>query len=189
VSDIGRQVIVCDCETTGLDLLHDWPIEVACVNVATFEEFYFVPQPPPGAFDNAGPALTINKYFERRVYEQIGMHSWHGLLEFLRGQTFAGSNPAFDSIMLLRGWQQFSQAKKMRDVWHHRLLDLAAYSAPALGVRPWELKGLHDVCDKLGVKNTLEHSALHDARATAECFRILQAQYGRFATDEAASGA
>lgn len=174
-----RNLIVCDCESTGLDMLKDWPIEIACVNVATHEEYYFVPIPPPGAFDEAGAALTINRYFERKVYEEQGIMSWQGLWAFLRGNTFAGSNPAFDAILLLRGWKHFSQAKKIEAPWHHRLCDLAAYAAPALGVHPWELQGLHDVCKALGVQNPVEHSALHDARVTAECFRILMAEYAK----------
>lgn len=177
-----RQLVVVDSETTGLDLLKDWPIEVACVNVATYEELYFVPVPPPGAFDAAGPALTVNKYFERRVFEDSGLVTWRDLWQFLFNSTFAGSNPAFDAIMLLRGWQHYSQAKKVEAPWHHRLADLAAYAAPALGVPAGELPGLHDVCKALGVSNALEHSALHDARATAECFRILQREYSKTRT-------
>lgn len=177
-----RRLVVVDTETTGLDVLRHDVLEIACVDVDTHEEFYFVPVPPEGAFDRADPdALRINRYFERGVYEyRGGAETWYSLWRFLKGCTFAGSNPAFDSIMLLRGFHLTSQSARSKTLpsWHHRLADLAAYAAPALGVSPSESKGLADVCKALGVPPG-DHTAKADARATADCFRILAKQYSR----------
>jgi len=46
-------------------------------------------------------------------------------------------------------------------------------------LQPYELEGLAHICDRLGVKNDEQHTALADARATAECFRILTKKYGK----------
>ena len=63
-------------------------------------------------------------------------------------------------------------------LWHHRLADLAAYAAGALGIPPNELVGLGDICTRLDVDPGVAHSALDDAKATAECFRRLTAMRG-----------
>lgn len=175
----GRRLVVVDCETTGLDVLRHWPIEIAAVDVVTGEEFYFVPKPPDGAFDDAdGAALALNRYFERRVFDHIGETSWYYLWLLLRNATFSGSNPTFDATMLLRGYKESLGVKKIDQPWHHRLCDLAAYAAPAMGVPPTQTKGLKDVCDALGVPPG-DHTALGDVRATADCFRKLIVEYNR----------
>ena len=175
-----RQLIVIDTETSGLNLLRHHPIEIAAVNVATRKELYFVPTLPPGVIDQAdGDALQINRYFERGVHKHAGTEaSWWRLWQMLEHNTLAGSNPAFDSIMLLRGYTNHTGAQP-KPSWHHRLADLAAYAAPYLGLQPYELEGLAHICDRLGVKNDEQHTALADARATAECFRILTKKYGK----------
>lgn len=175
VTDEPRQLIVVDTETTGL---HDDAaiLEVVAINVATGEELNFVPFVSQEELGRAQPqAMRINRYYERGVFEIIlGQHDtalyYHYLTNMLWGNTFGGCNPAFDA-RLIRGKGTISR------VWHHRLADLAAYAGPALYLAPNELVGLADICDRLGVRNEDPHTALGDARATAECFRILTQHY------------
>jgi hypothetical protein len=101
---------------------------------------------------------------DRLVQPPVNRRNYQDLSKMLEGNTFAGSNPTFDSQRLK--WHT-------NVVWHHRLLDLAAYSAGVLRLPPNHLQGLEWVCKELGVENTEPHSALGDARATAECFRKL----------------
>lgn len=185
-----RQLIVVDTETTGLIPGRHWPIEVAAVNVVTGEELHFVPALPEGALDHAsGEALAINRYFERRLFAQRlawnGTESrWDDLWEMLAGNTLGGSNPTFDADMIVRGYTSaihggFPSGTRPtpKPVWHHRLADLAAYAAGAFRLPPTELVGLGAVCERLGIQNEGEHTALGDARATAECFRKLERLY------------
>lgn len=167
-----RDIIVIDCETTGLGE-GAAILEVAAVNVATGIEFQFAPYVVKGDIAHAEPkALQINRYFERGVWEHMAMPDktddlFDDLRKILTGNTFAGSNPTFDSNLI---------AKHTDRVWHHRLLDLSAYCAGVMGWPPNHLQGLEWVCRELGVENTEPHSALGDARATAECFRLLMAR-------------
>lgn len=162
-----RQIVVVDIETTGLHA-NAKILEVAAVNVGTGEELYFAPHVDGDAFKWAeGRAMQINRYFERGVWDHVltqdATHDRYiKLAEMLVDNTFAGSNPTFDSSRLPIG-----------NGWHHRLLDLSAYAAGVLGLHPGELPGAHTVCELLGVENEEEHSALGDARAAAECFRRL----------------
>lgn len=187
-----RQLVVCDVETTGLTPGLHLPIEVAAVNVASGEELHFVPKVPKGTFDNAADeALQINRYFERGLYKLrpsswvVTDNAYGDLWEMLSGNTLGGSNPAFDAAMLTAGFAAAREnsartfAPFMREPWHHRLADLAAYAGPALLLAPNELVGLAQICERLGVKNEDEHTALGDARATAKCFRILTEHYGK----------
>ncbi|RFZ11224.1 DNA polymerase III subunit epsilon [Mycobacterium marinum] len=180
----SRQLIVVDVESTGLSPGVHLPIEVAAVNVDTGEHLYFVPKVPEGTFDNAdGEALAINRYYERGLYKQRP-HTWPpthadycNLWDMLSGNTFAGCNPAFDSQMITAGFSAIRGAEFIPRPWHRRLADLAAYAGPALHLAPNELVGLADICARLGVTNHAEHTALGDAQATAECFRILTQHY------------
>ena len=168
---MSRDVIVVDTETTGL--VDPVVLEIAALNLTTGEEFRVVPHVARGVFVNADPiALSINRYYERRVFEDMlespdaNKNAYEWLGNMLKGNTFAGCNPAFDSPLIAKliGGQNY----------HYRLWDLSAYAAGALHLD--ELPGLHTVCELLGVENDDEHSALGDARATAECFRILRAR-------------
>lgn len=162
-----RQIVVVDIETTGLHA-NAKILEVAAVNVVTGEELYFAPHVDGDAFKWAEPqALQINRYFERGVWDDMLTRDatkdhWNKLEDMLVDATFAGSNPTFDSSRI-----------PIAEVWHHRLLDLSAYAAGTLGIHPGTLPGAHKVCELLGVVNEEEHSALGDARATAECIRKL----------------
>ncbi|AMT72069.1 3'-5' exonuclease [Mycobacteroides immunogenum] len=171
---MSRQLVVCDIETTGLGP-QCAPIEVAAINVDTGQTLAFVPYIDfkdyavaiePGAF-------KTNRYFERGVYEamltpeETGKH-WGQFEDMLRGNTFAGCNPAFDARVA---------ARACAPSWHYRLADLAAYAAPALGRDPSGLPGLADVLTALNVENRCPHSALGDAEATAKAFVKLRDFY------------
>lgn len=185
-----EHLFVVDLETTGLGAAAAI-LEVAVVNVWTDDEVYFVPYVTPAAFGAAEPqAMAINRYYERRVFENaLGfeetLNMFAGLQTALIGQTFGGSNPAFDATILAR--QQVAAPAiadsavfglPMGAVWHHRLADLSAYAAGVLGLSLTELPGLSTVCELLDIRNEDPHSALGDARAAANCFRVLTRRSG-----------
>lgn len=177
---MSRDLIVVDLETTGLNPTIHKILEVAAINTATAEIIHFVPAISAEALGMAdGYAMQINRYYERgawkhaltegATYEQYGR-----LGEMLTGNTFAGCNPRFDADFLA----QMLNSEFQPEPWHHRLADLSAYAAGALGIPPNELVGLGDICARLGVDPGVAHSALCDAKATAECFRRLTALKG-----------
>lgn len=174
-----RQLVVVDLETTGLDTETCHILEIAAVNVTTGQEFYLAPFVPQSVFaePESAMALSINRYFERRVFEvadrtnRDAQTRTYELREMLRGNTFAGSNPTFDYTLLRRDYREIEP--------HYRLADLAPFAAGVLGLPPTELPGLAKVCELLGVENDDPHSAMGDVRATAECFRVLMAKGGQ----------
>lgn len=172
-----RSLVVVDTETTGL-----WPgssviLEVAAINVATGEELYFAPHASPEDLGKAdGDAMRINRYYERGVYKNMSsptatVEFYSQLWLMLEGNTLGGSNPRFDAAMLT------AARNTLIEPWHYRLADLAAYAAGALHLPPNQLVSLEDVCKMLRVDTGTAHSALDDARATAECFRELSRRY------------
>ncbi|AEJ92207.1 DnaQ-like DNA polymerase III subunit [Mycobacterium phage Optimus] len=169
---MSRQIIVVDTETGGLG--PNAPVlEIAAVNVETGEEFRVVPFVTAAQLSSCEPeALAINRFYERRVFADMledaegNKNAFDWLRSMLDGNVFAGSNPAFDAPLI---------AKLLNgEPWHHRKLALESYAAGVLGLPLDELPGLNKVCEILGVENEDPHSALGDARATAECFRILR---------------
>ncbi|MEE3066538.1 MAG: 3'-5' exonuclease [Actinomycetota bacterium] len=190
-STATRSLIVVDVETTGLDPGVHFPLEVAAINVETREVLHFVPKLNRAILEHADPeAMQINRYFERGTWRNAStveatVDAYKQLFSLLRGNTLAGTNPRFDAEMIRLGaaaaWTAASESGYSEivgpEVWHHRLADLSAYAGPALHRAPNELVGLADVCEALGVTNSQPHTALGDAIATAECFRILTQHY------------
>lgn len=170
-----RDLIVVDIETTSLDTEKALVLEVAAINMTTGEELYFVPALPTGWMAKADPvSLAVNRYFERRLFdEELDEAPTHAryakLVEMLQGNTFGGSNPRFDAAILDRILDGYNYATP----WHHRLADLAAYTAGSIWLEPTDLPGLDRCCGLLDVENEAPHSALGDARATAKCFERL----------------
>lgn len=178
----GRQLVVVDTETTGLDLERHVAVEVAWWNLDTDEVCSFIPPHGVEDLDFADlTALRLNRYRERiegDLQDHSGMFS-DRLYEVLRNNTFVGSNPAFDAIMLRKVWVRLLHPEYSRspvDPWHYRMLDLSAYAAGVLGVDPRELPGLREVCDRLDVHLSEDeaHGALADVLATGRCIKVLQ---------------
>lgn len=170
---MSRQLVVCDIETTGLGP-QCAPIEVAAINVDTGQVLQFVPHVDLSKVSIEPEAFAINRYFERGVFHKMlnpddTDNMWAKLARLLRDNTFAGSNPTFDAALVTR--------EIAKPTWHHRLADLAAYAAPALGRDPSALPGQRDVLDALKIENRCPHSALGDAAAAAEAFVKLRDFY------------
>lgn len=170
---MSRNLIVVDLETTGLGP-QCAPIEVAAINVDTGEVLEFVPYVDLDGVYIEPQAFAVNRYFERGVFRKMldrndTAIAWDDLAHMLGDNTFAGSNPTFDAAVVQRMFG--------RPTWHHRLADLAAYAAPALGRDPSELPGLADVLTALKIENRCPHSAVGDAEATAKAFEKLRDFY------------
>lgn len=172
-----KQLIVVDCETTGLGA-DARILEIAAINATTGEELYFVPHLSRQEIAYADPeALAINRYYERRVWEHmLDEESTHNeylkLQEMLTENTFGGSNPRFDAQLVERQ-PRIGGVAPIGAVWHHRLADVSAYACGALGLDPAEPPGLADICKQLNIPAP-DHSAYGDATATVECFRKLR---------------
>ncbi|ORL01793.1 hypothetical protein A6F55_19060 [Prescottella equi] len=182
---MSRQLIVVDVETDRLNKTSALALEVAAINMTTGEELVFVPFGATELARQADPgALAVNRFFERRLpEEEMGplttKRAFETLGEWLNGNTLAGCNPSFDAAVIVRELAKEADTGSEVEAWHHRLADLSALTAGALGMAPTELPGLADCCRLLGVTNTDPHSALGDARATADCFRELERRADR----------
>lgn len=169
-----RHLVVVDTETNGLDPEHHEPVEVAWWNLTTDVRGHFITAHDVHKvlWKADVKALQVNRYVDR-IADRVP-HSHHtetyDLHDQLKGNTLAGSNPAFDAVML----------RKLQDLasspWHYRLFDLSAYAAGALGLD--ELPGLATVCELLNIEPG-DHTAEADVTATGLCIRALQARAKR----------
>ena len=180
----GRDLIVVDVETTGLEEHFHVPLEIVAVNTRTGDSLEFVPFVDAGHLGAAdGDAMRINRYYERAVYKRTlrpedTRNSYDELWEWLAGNRFGGANPRFDAAMLRRGYALAHGRTNMipAEPWHYRLKDLGAYAAGVLALPEGEVPSLVDVCELVGLDPLDCHTALGDAMAAAECFRRLHAK-------------
>lgn len=185
-----RELVVVDLETTSLNMKTAVPLEVAVVNVTTGESFEFVPRVSMETIGTAEPtALAVNRYFERRLFEkQLGVNettnAYGRVADMLEGNTLAGANPRYDAAVLLHALAE-SDFEIDVEPWHYRLADLSAYTAGALGLEPSATPGLAKCCELLGVEldPAVAHTAIGDALATAECFRVVTELHAARAAD------
>jgi DNA polymerase-3 subunit epsilon len=179
-----REVIVVDVETSGLRRDVDIAVEIAWCNMTTGQAGSFVPvHDVAWVLANGDPeALRLNHYRERLAGAEQDVHGvgWHNMREQLTGNSWAGSNPAFDT-------HYWHKAYGPDVYWHHRLVDLAAYAGGVMGLPLAELEGLEAVCEKVNVVNRAPHTALGDVYATARCFHAIQAIRATFPASGLAS--
>lgn len=171
-----RHLIIVDTETSGLFPGIHVALEIAAINTHTGEELYIAPLWENNRRAVADPvAMSINRYFERRVFDHIEpMPDERAkalrLGEWLEGNTLGGSNPRFDLAML----QDFFGRHEVDTQPHHRLADLSAYAAGVLGLDPTEQPGLAGVALRCGLGDPPDHTAMTDARVTWQCFKALK---------------
>lgn len=176
----ARDLIVVDVETNGLDLARHQPVEVAWHNLTTGEQDTFIPAHNwrTAVAEADIDALRITRYIDRIAGQpQADMSAVRRLWEQFTGPavqdpeqrrpaaTLVGSNPRFDAAMLRK------LAPAWPEPWHHRLLDISAYAAGALGLD--ELPGLARLCEILDV-DPPDHTAGRDVEATVSCLLALQ---------------
>lgn len=176
MTDHQPRLIVVDVETSGLDPdAHDI-LEVAAIDLDTGAELHFVPTPTRRSWRTraSDPAMRVNRYYERAVYERTldpaaTRTAWEELATMLDGNIIGGANPWFDAAFVDRALG-FHSVECRRS---HRLRDLATYAAGVLRIDISEPSSAADIFDMLGISNEEAHSALGDARATAMAFRAL----------------
>lgn len=172
-----RRIVVCDVETTGFDPEYHVCVEIAWWDLNTGERGTFIPRHNVSkALAGANiKALQINRYVDR-IADRYAEQDHDGaqvrrLADALEGNTLAGSNPRFDDGFLRKVFADYERDElACIPDWHHRLWDLSAYAAGALGLD--HLPGLFEVCELLDVA-TPDHSAEADVTATGECFLAL----------------
>lgn len=178
MNDELPHLIVVDVETSGLDPHTHDVLEVAAIDLLTGDELYFVPFPTNTNWRNraSAEALGINRYFERGIWADecdtvTTRERWTTLDAMLAGNIIAGANPWFDATFIdaaMRHHQLTPQRK-------HQLRDLATYAHGVLGTAPAFPLRAGEIFATLGIANPDAHSALGDARATAEAFTKLRA--------------
>jgi DNA polymerase-3 subunit epsilon len=170
-------LIVVDVETSGLSPIKHDVLEVAAIDLTTGDELHFVPSPIfPEWLKDADPgAMRVNRYFERGVYaHQVDVKTtrkrWEALGTMLDGNILAGVNPAFDARFVDAAMEFHEVVRRRR----YQLRDLATYAAGVLGIDPAEPTSSSEIFTALEVENQDAHSALGDARATAQAFNVLR---------------
>lgn len=140
-----RRYVAVDLETTTLDRRFAEPLEIAAVEFDPLDSGVyidarsFVPHHKPELLHRADPeALSVNRYYERRLYDQMLSPAETdsaaiGLVEMLTGATLVCANPSYDSIILWC-WLSKVRPELAREPWHFRHYDVSLATAVELGL-------------------------------------------------------
>ncbi len=168
LSDIS--FVVFDCETTGLLPHKDEVVQLGATRVVRggivegeiLNQLVNPGRPIP-------PASTkVHHISDDMVADAPGIHTvameFH---HFARDAVIVAHNAPFDMAFLRR------HAKDMDITWDHPILDTVLLSAVLFGIT--ESHTLDSLCSRLGVTipEALRHTALGDARATAEVLCLM----------------
>lgn len=166
-------IVFVDLETTGLDSRMHVPWEFALIDEDGKVLLHEKIKPTNMEMEYADPmALRIGGFYER-VYGDVDRRGHHGadyvaqeVARKLDGKTLGGAAVAFDSEML----KVFLRTHGHAATWSHRLLDIQAYCAGALGNT--SLKSLGDTARDLDIRFDADakHTALYDAWLARECY-------------------
>ncbi|MEM6303468.1 MAG: 3'-5' exonuclease [Pseudomonadota bacterium] len=169
--------VVFDLETTGLSVAQDAIVQIGAVRVVNGarvagEEYhsYVNPERP------IPPASTrIHHVSDAHVATAPTIaQAGQALHDFARGAVLVAHNAPFDMGFLKRHEAEIGAA------WDHSVLDTVLLSAVAFGTT--EEHSLDALCARLGIEIAAEerHTALGDARVTAEALvRVLQMLRGQ----------
>lgn len=178
---LNRRYVALDLETTSLDTRVAFPLEIAAVEIRLDDPgvygrvLTFVPYHVPGVLHRADPeALAVNRYYERRLFEQMSSSAATDqlideLTTMLDGATLVGANPAYDADVLL-AWLRARGRAKDAAPWHFRLYDVEVATAAALGLD--RIPGLSTCAEVWGLDTdpSVAHTAAGDAFLTADVF-------------------
>lgn len=174
--------VILDTETTSLDVDRAVPVEIAAMiyrprapGVAHTVITNFVPFHAQDDLARAEPeALTVNRYFERRLWERVETGSETARLrKWLHAEmvdaTLVCANPHYDAQILARWFDRDPDLTP--EPWHYRLFDIQAATAGRFGLpKPPSLIE----CARLfgvPVDEKAAHTALGDVHVA---FKILQ---------------
>lgn len=172
---MSEQPVWVDCETTALSP------EAGCIwEIAILADGNEHVWRPAHDLDFAeSGALRVGRYYERRrAAKHWGEHDpamvAQVVAEVTAGRVLGGACPWFDARFL----EVFLREHGECAAWSHRLLDVEAFAAGALGLDV--PLGLSATAGKLGVAIPEEgrHTALGDARVAREVYRAALALGG-----------
>lgn len=158
---------VIDVETGGLDPYRHPLIEVAYILEDGTEVAFSLPFDPVIC---SPEAMAVNGWGKREFAMELSHSEAMGLLQAdFRDRLLIASPVHFDIGFIEAWWKRHTNR---RTPWNHRaMVDLKSYACGVLGVmEPLKNSAISDI---LGIKDTSDHSALADARWTAEMFRAL----------------
>lgn len=169
-----RQLVIVDCETTGLDPTVHVPVEVAWWHVGTGERGLFIPPHTHLNMIQADPtALTINGYYERgldnRDHWDTDGSELTRLHQALKGVSMVGSNPSFDASMLTPMYRRWALQPQP---WRYATMDIGTYAAGVFGLSIGDRFTLPALCDRFGIPRG-DHTAEGDVTATGLCLDAL----------------
>lgn len=169
-----NNLVFIDIETTGFSLFKHEIIEIGCIVTTPLLEVVeeFELKVTAERMEDADPvALKVNKYDSTEWANAISLKdAMKTLADKTKGCIMVGQNVAFDSGFLELAFGKTGVTNSMH---HHKLDTMSIAWAKLQNDSSVNNFSLHEMCEKFGIKNEREHTALSDTRATFELYKKL----------------
>ena len=177
-----ERICFIDFETTGVDYVHDHPVEIGAVlvNMPSFrvvKEFATLIRIPPGG--KMSPTAQMIHGLDPKRLQKAPMAS-RVITKFFEvmgsNYSWGGWNLDFDlnflrQMLRLSNYSVQQQAAKV----NYRVMDVQSVAMAARHQGKIKAKSLRPLCEEFGIPMPEKHGALGDAKATAEVYRRLLA--------------
>lgn len=175
-----KDICFIDFETTGNDLYNDYPIQLGAVLLSSpdnriLREFDSLIRPP----NNASMSETAFRIHGYQIEDLKDAPASHDVLKLFFDQmkleySFGGWNIAFDVGFFRRMCYETGYIREYKAI-SHRHMDVQSIVRGLVdaGLLPDNVESLGSFCEFAGIKRPKRHSALGDARITAEIYVYL----------------
>jgi len=177
---MSKDICFIDFETTGPDIYYDYPTELGAVILATgedkiekeFSSFIKIPENAE-VTESAYRIHGLNrKDLENAPAPDKVLKNFFSKMGF--DYSFGGWNIAFDVGFFRRICYECGyKSQYMRILHRHVDVQSIVRGLVDAGVFPKGIESLSNLCKKLGILRPVKHTALSDARITAEMYVYL----------------
>lgn len=173
------QVCFVDFETTGIDLINDYPIEVGAVlvdsNLNIVNGFHSLIK-PNNSFSIKESAYKVHGIDEQTIMQAPSEQKVLNELFLRLGTNYrlAAWNMSFDVAFFKALCLRNSFESNLNKInYRHLDVQTICFIAKELRAIPNNINSLSDLCSHIGLARSIRHSAFEDARLLVSVYKYL----------------
>lgn len=174
-----NNICFIDFETTGINLIDDYPIEIGAIvvdqNTSIIGEFHSFSR-PNNYFEISENALMTHGITKEKAlsFPFEGEVLNNMFLKLGTDYRLAAWNMSFDISFFKMLCYRNNYMRKLSEInYRHIDVQTISYVAKQIGLIDNEINSFSDITDYLGMRRSLKHNALEDAKLLVEVYTYL----------------